>query len=187
MTKRERADMLIKTVNVWRFMLHCDQLFDNEDDHATEIVSGFFANRSISIEQAKRNGVLPLTQLMTSLGVLYMTLFYASTKEKQRWIAWMKGPQAYDIRCSGPRCPRSPDIYQVICALRNAAAHEFDDDNDISICFPKERVVAFHTIRGVVSTVTFCTRSGLAEFLEDFVRAVQRMALQDTAAEESAR
>ena len=177
MTKGERMDMLVKTVNIWRFLMYCDEMIRDEDDHATTLVSGFFERRGLSMQQATSSHVLPFSQLKTAIGILYLTLFFASTRTRERWIQWMKGPAVYDIVCEGST--RSPNIYHVICALRNAAAHEFDDDNDISVSFPDGEVVSFFNTRGAVSRVTFRTKTGLGHFLEDFVRAVQTMAVED--------
>lgn len=183
MTKKQQSDMLIKMLQIWHFVRYCDRMIEAGDEHATKIVSRYYADRSIGVDEARLRGVLPMAQLDTTIAMLHTTLFFASTKEKSRWQAWMKGPQAYDIRCSGMKCPRNPNIFQVICTIRNALAHEFDDDNRISVSFPagEEAVVSFDTTRGVVSAVKFLTRRGLGDFLADLTEAVRRMSLEDAA------
>ena len=177
MTAREQADTLVLTLNIWRFLQYCDQMVAKGDKTAMDLVEGHFNSRGWSLDKAVRNNWLPFMRLQTTLSILHVTLFYARSMDEPLWIESMKGPGMYDISCSGPKCPEKPNMYQVIRVMRNAVAHEFDEESACSsVSFPSDGFVAFSAKEGVVTRVTFGTMEGTADFLEDFALALQKVA-----------
>ena len=121
MTNHERADMLIKTIKIWEFLQHVDELIDNGDSAAVAIADDFFSRYSLSVTDAKNNGILPWVQMKTNLSILLVTICFA---RQQKWNrAGMKSLQKYEIDCNGIN---SPDIDKVITIIRNAVVHEFN-------------------------------------------------------------
>ena len=177
MTAREQADTLVLTLNIWRFLQYCDQMIAKGDKTATDLVGSHFSSRGWSLDQAVRNNWLPFMRLQTTISILHITLFFARSMNEDLWIESMKGPRTYDISCSGPKCPKAPNIYQVVRVMRNAIAHEFDEESaGGSVSFPSDGFVSFSAKEGVVTGVTFGTTEGMAGFLEDFVSALQKVA-----------
>jgi hypothetical protein len=69
MNAHDNADMLIKTIKIWQFLQHVDELIDNGDRKASIVVTDFFKRYDlpfeISVENLKSAGVLPFAQLKT--------------------------------------------------------------------------------------------------------------------------
>lgn len=173
MTNHERADMLIKTIKIWQFLQHVDNLVDDGDLAAAAIVNDFFSRYNLSLTEVKNNGVLPWVQLKTNFSLLLVTLCFA---RNQSWDdTEMKPPSDYDLDC---KLPKSPAISQVIRTIRNAAAHEFENRNSIS--FPEGCVASFQAKHGcrITGEVAFRTEEGFVDFLKDYIRAIQKMAIK---------
>lgn len=181
MTSHNRAEMIVRNVQVWKFLQYFDEMVEAKDDRAIWIMNGFLWPKNLSVE--RHGNVLPLAQLMTTIGTLLVTFFVGRATKPHRWSGKMREPCDYDLRCGGPKCPESPTIHQVICAMRNALAHAFDDDGEPSVRFPERGVISFATAKGVVSRVTFLTEMGFVIFVRDYVNAIQRIVAEDAKAE----
>lgn len=173
MTTHENADMVIKTIKIWQFLQHIDSLVEEDEVCSTTIVNDFFKRYGVSLDDLKTFGILPLAQLKTTLSILLSTLCFARWKvEDSIWETDMKNPSDYDLECKGPK---NPKIYQVVRTIRNAAAHGFDDDDFLT--FPEGKVVSFKTEYRGVSQVTFRSEKGFIDFLRDYIRVVQKTAV----------
>ena len=166
--------MLIKTIKIWQFLQHLDGLVEEEDERTTSIVNDFFKPYGLSIDDLKNYGMLPFAQLKTTLSILLSTLCFARWKvEDSHWENSMRSLSYYDLECQGPDRPK---ISQVIRTIRNAAAHGFDDSDFLT--FPEGKVVSFQTTQRGISKVTFCTERGFVDFVSDYIRVIQRTAVE---------
>jgi hypothetical protein len=171
MNAHDRADMIIKTIKLWQLVQHIDQGLEDGDDPTTTVVDSYFRRYGLTLPQLAEAGLLPLAQLKTTLAMMMVTLCFARTKvTADEWHnAGMIVRPEYDLRC---KAPEQPTIDQVMRTLRNAAAHGFEDDGCVS--FPEGSIVAFQSGS---SRVVFRTARGFVMFLQDFMRAVQKVAI----------
>ena len=177
MTSHDRAQMIVKNVHAWRFLQYFDEMVEARDERATWIMDAFLFPKKLSVD--RHGGVLPLAQLTTTMGILLVTFFVGREIDARRWQGRMRTPSDYDVHCGGPMCPASPTIHQMICNMRNALAHAFDDHGGTSVSYPDDGVISFKTSKGVVSSVTFRTEMGFVTFIRDYVQAIQQLVVED--------
>ena len=183
MTSHDRANMLLKTINLFMFVQRFDEMVESGDPSAVSVLKRFLKSISFPFEQAQR-GLLPLAQLPTTLSILLIMVVFARKRDAGWWEQNMDGLRFYGIVCGGSKCPERPSIYHVIRTMRNAMAHGFDHEgDDAAISFPQDSVVSFRATEGVVSTVTFSHAAGFVVFIDAFLRAIKRMIGEDLAAE----
>ena len=129
MTSYDRAQMIIKNVHVWQFLQFFDEMVEAQDNRATWIMNAFLYPKKMSVDQAQ--GVLPLVQLTTTMGMLLVTFLCGREIDSYRWQGKLRVPSDYDVHCSGSRCPEYPTIHQMIINMRNALAHAFDGGDSV--------------------------------------------------------
>ena len=182
MTSHDRANMLLKTINLFMFVQRFDEMVESGDASAVSVLKRFLRSTSLPFEHAQRSGLLPLAQLTTTLSILLITVVFARQRDAGWWEKNMEDLRYYGIVCGGSKCPERPSIYHVIRTMRNAMAHGFDHEgDDAAISFPEGSVVSFRATEGVVSTVTFGHEAGFVVFLDAFLRAIKRMIREDLA------
>ena len=192
MNAHDEADMLIKTITVWRFLQHVDEEIEGGNEEARAVANRFFDGyaslHGMSIADIADLGLLPFAQLKTTMAILQVTLCYGWSffrpigGERTRRITVEEWREAgiqeplvdcYDLRCTGPE---NPDICQLLRILRSAVAHCFDDSNGHHITFAEAEVVSFRTSRHGESSVIFRTQEGFVKFVRDYVHAVESIA-----------
>ena len=90
MTSYDRAHMIVKNVHVWKFLQYFDEMVEARDERATWIMDGFLFPNKLSVD--RHQGVLPLAQLTTTMGILLVTFFVGREMGAHRWQGRLRTP-----------------------------------------------------------------------------------------------
>jgi hypothetical protein len=175
-----KADILIRTENLFKFIQFFDELLENDDAKAKDIAERFYCKKTpITLQEAKTWKLLPFMQLQTTLAILNIFFLYIKSNDNLKNGICKHLNFDYNITTIPESDKNSIEIEQVLKTMRNAMAHyteNFKDKDNLvdNVTFDNNCIVKFSSKTSQYKTVCFCKDEGFVRFVGDYIKAIMK-------------
>lgn len=179
MNRQELSQGVLGSILIFKFLQFFDERREDKSDCAKRILEEFFEQYYPEINTKKARD-LPFLHLSTTLEILSVLFFYAVKVQPEEWLkAGFTHNAKYEITyfLHGKKVD-DPTIPDILKTIRNALAHlpDFLSGERTPNTSYSEGYLSFSS-DWRNSKINFADKVGFAEFLKDFINAIQKVLL----------
>jgi hypothetical protein len=180
MKRNEIAETVLKTLNVFRFLMSVDDSYERNGVLAEDFVDSFF-EKEYSLGPVLARKVMPFVQLKTTLGILLITFCYAASFEDAEWlqVGFTVKKEYGVVFASIGGASVNPAPKEFISAIWTACSHVADRVPHLGLHPGVYFDSGVMRLRALHVEVKFTSTAGFILFIGDYMRALGKLAQLD--------